>query len=132
MKYIVSINDKNYEVEVERGEAQIVKTTKAIQIDTTPPPATVAAAAATVQASASPAQNVTAVDGDPIKAPLPGIVLAIKANTGASVKKGDVLMIIEAMKMENEILAPRDGVVAQVLAGKGSSVNTGELLLVLK
>ncbi len=131
MKYIVSINDKTYEVEVERGEAQIVKTTKAIQIDATPVAAPVQAAAAPVQSSA-PVQTVTAVDGDPIKAPLPGIVLAVKTNPGASVKKGDLLLIIEAMKMENEILAPRDGVVAQILAGKGSSVSTGEILLVLK
>lgn len=133
MKYIVSINDKNYEVEVERGEAKIVKTTKAIQIDN-PPPAQ-QAVQPQVQAQA-PVQTDAAVsisgDGEPIKSPLPGVVLAIKKSAGSQVKKGEIIMIVEAMKMENEIVAPRDGVVTQIVAAKGSSVNTGDVLVVLK
>jgi biotin carboxyl carrier protein len=128
MKYIVSINDKNYEVEVERGEAKIVKTTQAIQVEAAPvAPTQAPAAPATV--SAAP---VAIGDGEPIKAPLPGVVLGIKVNAGAQVKRGEILLIIEAMKMENEIVAPRDGVVTQIVASKGSSVNTGDVLVVLK
>ena len=62
---------------------------------------------------------------------MPGTVLDVKAAQGASVKKGDILLILEAMKMENEILAPCDGTVAQVLAAKGASVNSGDALVVI-
>ena len=132
MKYIVSINDKNYEVEVERGEATIVKTTQAIQVEIAA--STVSSATPTnPSVSASAAVNSVAVgDGEAIKAPLPGVILDIKVNAGASVKKGNVILILEAMKMENEIVAPRDGVVTQIVASKGSTVNTGDLLVMLK
>lgn len=132
MKYIVSINDKNYEVEVERGEAQVVKTTQAVHFEPAPAPASIQGApAAPVQIPAAPAQNV-AGDGEPIKAPMPGIILAVKVNIGTAVKRGELLLILEAMKMENEIVAPRDGVVTQILAGKGTSVSTGDILAVIK
>jgi glutaconyl-CoA/methylmalonyl-CoA decarboxylase subunit gamma len=129
MKYIVSINDKNYEVEVERGEARIVKTTQAIQVETTSPTAQTPAPTALAPTTVNP---VTIGDGEPLKAPLPGVILGIKVNAGASVKKGEVILILEAMKMENEIVAPRDGVVTQIVASKGSTVNTGDVLVVLK
>lgn len=127
MKYIVSINDKNYEVEVERGEAKIIKTTQAIHMDTAP-----AATAATPPVQAPAAAPAITGEGEEIKAPIPGTVLAIKVNSGAQVKKGEILLIIEAMKMENEIVAPRDGVVTQIAASKGSTVNTGDILVMLK
>ncbi len=130
MKYIVSINDKNYEVEVERGQAQILKTTKTIQLEA---PAAPAAATAPIP-SAQPAVDKPAevVDGEPVKAPLPGTVLALKASEGSAVKKGQTLLILEAMKMENEIVAPRDGVLTRFTAGRGTAVNTGDILAVLK
>ena len=62
---------------------------------------------------------------------MPGTILDVKVAQGASVKKGDVMLILEAMKMENEIMAPRDGVVAQVVVSKGASVNSGDPLIVL-
>ena len=62
---------------------------------------------------------------------MPGTVLDVKVAQGASVKKGDLLLILEAMKMENEILAPCDGTVKQVLAAKGASVNSGDALVVI-
>lgn len=131
MKYIVSINDKNYEVEVERGEAKIVKTTQAIHIEA---PTTAAPAAAVVQAPAAAAAvaPVAVGEGEPIKAPMPGTILGVKVNSGAQVKKGEVILILEAMKMENEIVAPRDGVVGQIVANKGASVGTGDILVMLK
>ena len=63
---------------------------------------------------------------------MPGNINAIKVSAGQSVKKGDTLLILEAMKMENEIKAPSDGVVASVAVTKGQSVNTGDLLVSLK
>jgi len=62
---------------------------------------------------------------------MPGNILKVNVNVGDSVKEGDVLVILEAMKMENEIMAPRDGVVKQVLTTKGSTVETGAALVVL-
>jgi len=132
MKYIVSINDKNYEVEVERGEARIVKTTQAIQVEMSPSevPAVPNLPAAGVNAEVT--TPVAVGDGEPIKAPLPGVILGVKVNAGASVKRGEILLILEAMKMENEIVAPRDGLVTQIVASKGTSVNTGDVLVMLK
>ena len=63
---------------------------------------------------------------------MPGTILDIPVAQGASVKKGDILMILEAMKMENEILSPADGVVAQIAVQRGASVNSGDLLAVIK
>lgn len=74
---------------------------------------------------------VVAGDGEKVNAPLPGNILDVKVASGASVKKGDILCILEAMKMENEIVAPIDGTVVTVAATKGSSVNTGDLLFVI-
>ena len=63
---------------------------------------------------------------------MPGNILAVNVTAGQAVKKGDVLMVLEAMKMENEIMAPHDAKVAQVLAAKGATVNTGDVLVVLE
>lgn len=69
--------------------------------------------------------------GDTISAPMPGNILRIEVNQGDAVKKGQTLLILEAMKMENEIAAPRDGTVAQIVTAKGAVVETGTPLLVL-
>lgn len=133
MKYIVTINDKNYEVEVERGQATLIKTSQAAAAPSPQPVAApVAATPAAPPAQPQPAQAAPAnVSGEAIKAPMPGTILDIKVNPGASVKEGDILIILEAMKMENEILAPRDGVVTQIITTKGASVSTGDVLLSL-
>jgi biotin carboxyl carrier protein len=129
MKYIVTINDKSYEVEVERGQASIVKTT---QVAAAPVQETVPAAPVTPAAPAAPAAQISTVTGELVKAPMPGSILDIKVQQGTSVKKGEVLIILEAMKMESEIVAPRDGVVAQIIIAKGASVSTGDILLALQ
>jgi len=69
--------------------------------------------------------------GGAILSPMPGKVISLKVRVGDEVRKGDVLLIIEAMKMENEIRAPRDGVVREIMVSEGSSVSTGQPLLVL-
>ena len=68
----------------------------------------------------------------PHRLPMPGNILAVNVTAGQAVKKGDVLMVLEAMKMENEIMCPRDGVVASVNTSKGASVESGTLLCVLQ
>ncbi len=131
MKYIVTINGKNYEVEVEKGQANIVNTTQAavVPVKEAVPVSAVPVAPA---APAAPAVQPDTITGEPLKAPLPGNILAVNVQQGASVKKGDVLFILEAMKMETQIKAPRDGVVAQIIVAKGASVSTGDILLVLQ
>jgi Biotin-requiring enzyme. len=133
MKYIVTLNGKSYEVEVDRGQATVVKVGEA---PAAPAPAQ---AAATVQApapaqaapAAAPAASPSNISGEPIKAPMPGTVLSIKVTPGTAVKKGDVVLILEAMKMENEIFAPRDGKIGQIVATQGASVNTGDVLMTI-
>ena len=85
-----------------------------------------AAGAAPVAAPAAPAAAAGAVS---VKAPMPGNILDVKVAAGASVKAGDVLVILEAMKMENEIVAPQDGTVASVNVHKGDTVNSGDVLV---
>ena len=132
MKYIVTINDKNYEVEVERGKAHIVRTTQAAEIPVQPTaPIVHNVPAAPVAHVAHPVEG-ESVAGELLKAPMPGIIVSVNVQPGTVVKKGDVLVILEAMKMENEIVAPRDGIVSQIIVAKGASVSTGDILLALQ
>ncbi|MCQ2476637.1 MAG: acetyl-CoA carboxylase biotin carboxyl carrier protein subunit [Clostridia bacterium] len=124
MKYYVTLNNKNYEVEVEETEAVITAVTDAVAA-----PAPVATApAAAAPAAAAPAAPAVSGDGTPVKAPMPGTILSVSAAAGQQVKSGQVIMILEAMKMENEIIAPCDGTVKQILVQKGSTVETDSVL----
>lgn len=126
MKYNVTLGGKVYEVEVEHGEAILVNVADVAA----PVPAAVTVSSPTP--AAVPASAPVAVSaGEPVKSPLPGVILNIKVNPGDDVKAGQVLLLIEAMKMENEIVAPRDGKIAQIVVSKGSSVDTGAVLLTL-
>ena len=135
MKYIVTLNGKNYEVNVEETEAIIESVTDvpvAVAAPVAPVAAPVAApAAAPAAPAAAPAAPVAAGDGEKVLAPMPGNILAVNVTVGQAVKKGDVLFILEAMKMENEIVAPCDGTVKQILAQKGNTVDTDEVLAVI-
>lgn len=124
MKYIVTLNNKNYEVDVTETEAVITAIT-----DVAAPVAAPSAPAPV--APAAPAAPVAAVDGEKVVSPMPGTILNVNAAVGQAVKAGDVLFILEAMKMENEIVASSDGTVKQVLVSKGATVNTGDVLAVL-
>lgn len=132
MKYKVTLNEKTYEVEVEAGKAMLLDEYEAYAPAPTPAavPAPAPAAAAPAAPAPAPAAAVTAA-GDTISAPMPGNILRIEVNQGDAVKKGQTLLILEAMKMENEIAAPRDGTVAQIVTAKGAVVETGTPLLVL-
>lgn len=131
MKYIVTLNGKNYEVEVDEHSEAIVTAVTPAAVAAPAPAATPAAPAAApvpaaVAAPAAPAVTVTG--GTDIKAPMPGTVLSVNVSVGQDVKAGEVLFVLEAMKMENEIVAPCDGKISAVLATKGSTVATDELL----
>lgn len=127
MIYKVTLNGKIYEVEVEKGEAVIQSEYEAALPQSAPAAATVAQAP--VQ-TAAPAQSApAAASANAIVAPMPGTINAVKVTSGQQVKKGDVLVILEAMKMENEIYADKDGKVGQVFVQKGASVQTGTALV---
>ena len=134
MKYKVTLNGRTYEVEVEAGKAMLVDEYEAYA----PAPAVAPAAAAPAAAPAAPAAPAAApaaaavtAAGETVAAPMPGTVLRVEVTQGAAVKEGQLLVVLEAMKMENEILAPKDGTVAQIVAPKGSTVETGSPLIVL-
>ena len=118
MKYEVTLNGKTYEIEVEEG--------KAIVLDER-----AAAPAAPAAPAPAPAVPAPAGSGTPVNAPLPGTILSVNVSEGQHVKAGDVLVIIEAMKMENEIMAPADGTVTSVSVSKGQSVESGTALVYL-
>lgn len=125
MKFRVTLNGKTYEVEAEKG-APMPET-----VYTAPAAAPAPAVEVPVAAAPAPAPAPAAVSGTVVSSPLPGNVLAIEVNPGEAVKAGQVLVLIEAMKMENEIVAPCDGVVKQILVNKGAVVATGDKLLVI-
>ena len=132
MKYKVTLNGKTYEVEVEQGKAVLLDEYEALA----PAPAAAAVpaaapAAAPVSAPAASAAPVNLEAGEAVNAPMPGNILRIDVAKGDTVKAGQVLVILEAMKMENEIVAPKDGTVAQVVTSKGAVVDTGSPLIVI-
>ena len=110
-KYKVNVNGTVYEVAIEVMDGA----------------APVAAAPAAAPAPAAPAP----AGGEKVTAPMPGTVLKVVAAEGAAVKAGDVILVLEAMKMENDIVAPENGTVKQLLVSKGSTVNTDDVLAVL-
>lgn len=130
MKYKVTLNGKIYEVEVDDTSAYVANTVEAPAPAAAPAPVAPAAPAENTAPAPAPQQAVSA-DGLKITAPMPGIILSVPVSEGGFVKAGDVLVVLEAMKMENEIVAPSDGTVKQILAQKGSTVNTDEVLLVI-
>ena len=107
-KYRVNVNGNTYEVEIE-------------QIDGAVDPA---------PAAPAPSPTAAPAEGEILVAPMPGTILAVNVKNGQCVKKGDVLFILEAMKMENEIMAPVDGVISSVSITKGAAVESGETLCV--
>lgn len=147
MKYIATINGKKYEVEVEKLEAYksldrngvaapaapVLPASAPVQRPAAPAPAPVAAAPAPAPApAAAPAPKAAAPAGaTTVEAPMPGKILNIKVSEGQAVKFGEVVVIMEAMKMETEIVAPADGTVSKILVKAGDSVDTGAALVAL-
>lgn len=116
--YTITVNGNVYDVTVEEGTSTGAAPAAA-------PKAAPKAAPAAAPKAAAPAGGEGAVK---VTAPMPGKILAVKANAGQAVKKGDVLLVLEAMKMENDIVAPQDGTVASIHAAAGDSVEAGATL----
>ena len=129
MKYKVTLNGRTYEVEVEAGKAMLLDEYEAIA--PAAPAAAPVAAPAAAPAAAAPAAPVVTGAGEAVNAPMPGTILKVNVQNGQAVKEGQVLVVLEAMKMENEIMAPKSGTVTQVLVSKGASVDTGAPLVVI-
>ena len=139
MKYRITLEGHTYEIEVVEEQAMLLKEYEAIApapvtaAPVTAAPVTAAAAPAPAPAPApasAPAAVVTGA-GEPLNTPMPGTILQVNTAVGQSVKKGDVLIVLEAMKMENEITSPKDGTVTQVAVQPNVTVNTGDLLVVI-
>lgn len=147
MKYVATINGKKYEVEVEKLEAYksldrngvaapaapVLPASAPVQRPAAPAPVAAAPASAPAPApAAAPAPAVAAPAGaTTVEAPMPGKILNIKVSEGQAVKFGEVVVIMEAMKMETEIVAPADGTVSKILVKAGDSVDTGAALVAL-
>ena len=129
MIYKVTLNGKIYEVEVEKGEAVIQAEYEAALPQSAP--AVAAPVAQTVAPTAAPAAAPAGTVANAVVAPMPGNINAVRVTSGHQVKKGDVLVVLEAMKMENEIYAERDGKIGQVFVQKGATVGTGTPLVEL-
>jgi len=135
-KFLIKVNGNQYEVEVDEvRDGSVPAYTPAVSAPIASAPVSAPAAApAPAPAPAAEKKPVTggSVGSVKVNAPMPGTILKVVAGVGDSVKRGDVLVILEAMKMENEIVAPSEGVVASVNVTKGTSVNAGDLLASLK
>lgn len=114
-RFNITVNGKAYDVAVE-------------EITDGSAPAPAAAAPAAAPAPAAPAAAPAAAGSVAVKAPMTGTILDVKVNTGDSVTKGQVIAVLEALKMENDIVAPEDGKIASVNVRKGDSVNTGDTI----
>lgn len=130
MKYKVTLNNRVYEVEVELGQAMLIDEYE-LSAPAAPAAPVVPVAAAPAAVTAAPAAPVSVAAGEPVKSPMPGNILRIEVSQGQQVNEGDVLMVLEAMKMENEIVAPKSGTIAQIAVSKGAVVETGAVLAVI-
>ena len=132
MKYKVTLNNRVYEVEVEEGQAMLIdeyESVAPVSVSYQPAASTPAPAPAP---AAAPASNQPAIaSGEVIKSPMPGNILKINVTQGQHVEEGDVLLVLEAMKMENEVVANKAGTVAQIVVSKGAVVETGSALVVI-
>ena len=129
--YTITVNGNVYDVTVEEGTGSAAPAAKAAAPKAAPKAAAKAAApkAAAPKAAPKAAAPAGAQGAVKVNAPMPGKILKVNVNAGAAVKKGDVLLVLEAMKMENEICAPQDGTVATVECAAGDSVESGKVLV---
>ena len=130
MKYEISFNGRTYEVEVEIAEPMTAGEFNTYMPAPAPAAEVPASPAAPAAPAAAPAAGVTA-SGEVVTAPMPGNILKVNVTAGQAVKEGELLVILEAMKMENEIFSPCAGTVKQVLVQRGATVDTGAAMVVI-
>lgn len=126
-KYNITVNGKTYEVDVEEVGVGSSQSSRPQAVQTQAQPTAKAAPVSPAKLDSAKAPS----GGSMVNAPMPGTIFEVRANVGEQVKKGDILLILEAMKMENEIMAPHDGVVSHIHISKGSSVSSGDPLVTL-
>ena len=126
MKYVVTINGKQYDVEVEKVSGGY----KPMSMGAKAAPAAPAPAAPAPAPAAPKAAPVSAGDNT-VTSPMPGTILGVKVKEGDAVKAGQLVIILEAMKMENPIVAPKDGTISAIKVSKGDSVNSDDILAIL-
>ena len=131
MKYKVTLNNRTYEVEVEEGKAMLIDEYEAYAPAAPAPVAAAPVAAAPAPAAPAAPAGAALAAGEVVKSPMPGNILKINVSQGQKVNEGDVLIVLEAMKMENEIVATKSGTVAQIVTAKGAVVETGAPLVVI-
>ncbi len=126
--YTITVNGTPYNVTVEEGTASAAP----VAAVPTPAPAAAPTPQETPKAAPAPVASAPATAGSiKVDAPMPGNILDVKVSNGTAVKAGQVLVILEAMKMENEIVAPQDGTVASINVNKGDTVEAGQTLVTL-
>jgi len=132
-KFLINVNGNQYEVEVEEITSSETSTKPQVEYSQPAPKAERPAPQPKQEAKAEAPKKVEAKAGqEVVKAPMPGTILSINVKEGDNVKKGQILLILEAMKMENEIVSPRDGKIARIVVSKGSSVNTGDDIVIIE
>lgn len=133
-KYYVTVNGTRYEVEVEevKGEFQDKYESAPVSAPQQPQTKETPKAAAAPTQAEKPAPKNNSAGGERINCPMPGTIVNVNVKEGTAIKKGDLLFVLEAMKMENEIVSPVDGTVTSVAVTKGQTVNTEDLLAVIE
>lgn len=130
--YTITVNGTPYNVTVEEGAGAPVAAAPVAAPAAAPAPVAAPAPAPAAAPAAAPAPAAQGTAGSvKVEAPMPGTILDVKVSVGDSVSSGSVLCILEAMKMENEIVAPQDGTVASVNVSKGDSVEAGQVIITL-
>ena len=135
MKYVVSVNGKQYDVEVEKvgggyqpmsrqGNSAPIPRATAAPVEVAP--------VAPVAKAADPISSQSSAGNEKIEAPMPGTILDVKVNVGDKVDNGQVLLVLEAMKMDNEIVSPVGGTISSVMVKKGDTVNSGDIMITIK
>lgn len=136
-RYNVTVNGNLYQVEVDEVKGNFAAPVAPAPVVAAPAPVTATPATPATPAAPAPAPVATSAPkvsnaaGEKVTAPMPGTIVRVVATKGATVKKGDVLVVLEAMKMENEIMASADGTVVDVAVTQGVAVNTGDVLAVI-
>lgn len=136
-RYNVTVNGVQYQVEVEEVNGEftgvpVVQNQTPQVVAQAPTIAQVPVAPQPVEVKEEVKKPVVAANGEKIECPMPGTILSVNVSEGQVLKEGDVMCVLEAMKMENEIMAPRDCKIVQIGVAKGAAVNTGDLLVVIE